>query len=129
MSAPSYYNSVRADREEWRAEMPQKCMKCGARLWQRDVLGRSVLPLWLEIHEILSRAQAPKSWGFRANYLLLCNPCHQFDIPSMSHAAQLAIKKRADPKHYDLDEWLRVRNPNAMDYVTEAEVIEAGKAA
>lgn len=110
--AQSYYNSIKADRYDWRDEMPPKCMACG-----KPFRGFR----WCEIHEILSRAQAPGAWGFRANYLALCNPCHQ-EVPSLGHAAQLAIKKRADPKHYDLDEWLRRRNPNAMDYVTEAEV-------
>ena len=107
-----YYQSIRADRNEWCDSMPPKCMRCG-RPWHKF--------RWPEIHEILTRAQAPGAWGFRANYLALCNPCHAL-VQNMPHAEQLAIKKRADPKNYDLDDWLRRRNPKAMRYVTEEEV-------
>jgi hypothetical protein len=79
------------------------------------------VPIWLEVHEILSKADLPNRWWFRANALLLCNPCHQ-ELPSRGDAAQLAIKRRCDPAHYDLEEWLRRRNPAAMEYVTEEEV-------
>ena len=107
----AYYRSIEADRNAWRDEMPQRCMNCGRKIgWPGP-----------QVHEILSRAQAPNAWGFRANYLMLDQACH-VRVAAMSHAAQLAIKRRCDPRHYDLQEWLRRRNPNAMDYVTEAEV-------
>lgn len=111
----TYYRSVNADRNEWRDEMPQRCMACNKPFgwWRRP-----------EIHEILSRAQAPNAWGFRANYLALCQPCHGV-IQNWPHAKQLALKERMDCFNYDLEEWLRRRNPNAMEYVTEAEVESA----
>jgi hypothetical protein len=120
MNAQAYYRSVRADRNAWRDEMPQRCMKCRHKF--SDHIGSL---LWPEIHEILSRAQAPNNWGFRANYLLLCNKCHHGWVPTASHAAQLSLKLACDKRHYDLREWLRRRNPNAMEYVTEDEVRRA----
>lgn len=118
MTAAQYKRKVSADREAWRDEMPPRCMNC---------LKPFGYFRWPEIHEILSKAQAHNNWGFRANYLLLCNQCHLGDgaVQDWPHAKQLALKRRADPKHFDLQEWLRRRNPNAMEYVTEAEVAEA----
>jgi hypothetical protein len=116
--AQRYYDSIKADRYEWRDSLPNKCMWCG-----RDFLRRGEFR-WPEIHEILSRAQAPNRWWFRANGLVLCNdPCHERAAAS-SHAMQLSVKKRRDPAHYDLQLWLATRNPAAMQYVTEAEIEE-----
>lgn len=120
MNAQQYYRSIKRDRESWRDEMPQRCMRC----WEKVELGTF---RWPEIHEILTRGQAPNNWGFRANYLLLCNPCHLVHDPvqNWTHARQLGLKRLRDPKHYDLQEWLRRRNPRAMTYVTEDEVRRA----
>lgn len=115
----AYYKSIREDRNAWKSEMPDRCMNC-LRVPGRRERGRETVQ-WLEIHEILSRAHAPNAWWFRANGLLLCHWCHP-KVAGLSHAEQLAIKMRADPRHYDLREWLQRRNPNAMQYVTESEV-------
>lgn len=109
-----YKASVRKDRYAWRDEMPQRCMNC---------LKRFGGLRWPEIHEILTRGRAPNNWAFCANYLLLCNPCHA-EVGTWQDAEQLALKKRRDPAHYDLQLWLATRNPAAMQYVTEAEIEE-----
>lgn len=42
----------------------------------------------------------------------------------MPHAQQLAFKMLRDPEHYDLEEWLRIRDPElrAPERVTQQEV-------
>ena len=121
MNATDYYAWNKLDRNDWRDEMPSRCMRCSRKFgWHPDYYR------WPEIHEILSRAQAPNNWAFRANYLLLCNPCHA-SIGELSHAEQLGIKMVRDPTHYDLQLWLERRNPAAMQYVTQEEVIESLK--
>jgi hypothetical protein len=99
-----YYEDNREDREGWRWSMPTKCMICG---WEE---GRSSYR-WLETHEIEPRSLAQGRWAHRCNYLLLCNHCHHERIPLMSHAEQLAYKIKADRDHFDLDSWLRLRDP------------------
>ena len=84
--------------------MPPQCMICG---WQES----SAPDIWLETHEIERRSHAPGRWAHRCNYLLLCNRCHHERIPLMGHAEQLAYKLRCDPEHFDLDAWLRLRDP------------------
>ena len=119
MTATEYYASIKADRNAWRAEMPDRCMCCRRIPGKREPGQETVV--WLEIHEMCSRAHLPNAWWFRAYALLLCHWCHP-KVASMPHAQQLAIKKRMDERHYDLHDWLLRRNPNAMEYVTEAEV-------
>lgn len=121
MTAAEYYRSIKADRTSWRDEMPDRCMHCLKQFGHYTSDGGY---RWPEIHEILSRAQAPNAWGFRANYLKLCQLCHP-KVAALPHSEQLAIKKLRDFWHYDLQEWLRRRNPNAMEYVTEDEVRRA----
>ncbi len=96
--ADNYYRRVKADREAWRAEMPQACMYCG-----RDFM--------LQVHEIERRGQAGTRWGQRCNYLLLCEICHAGPFATMPHEAQLAVKLVADGKHFNLTEWLRIKDP------------------
>lgn len=118
-----YYKSIKDDRREWRDSMPEVCMHCRHRAGHYSTDGGY---RWFEVHEILSRAQAPNAWGFRANYLKLCQLCHP-KVAAMPHAWQLALKKKRDAVHYDLDEWLRRRNPEAMAYVTVDEVLEQAR--
>jgi len=102
--ARQYYRENREDREGWRLEMPPQCMICG---WKEH----SGPYQWLETHEIERRSQAAARWAHRCNYLLLCNHCHHERIPLMGHAEQLAYKLKADRDHFDLDSWLRLRDP------------------
>lgn len=48
------------------------------------------------------------------------------DLAAMPHARQLAYKYIHDILHYDLEEWLRIKDPElrAPNRVTEDEVME-----
>lgn len=118
--ARQYYEENREDREGWRNSLAQCCMICG---WS----GGGSEYRWLETHEIERRSQASTRWAHRCNYLLLCSsPCHSELIPLMCHAEQLAHKFRADRERFDLDAWLRLRDPdlNAPDRVSMEDVRE-----
>lgn len=77
-----------------------------------------------DIHEIERRSHAPWRWAHRCNYLFVCRDCHSGELDSMPHAKQLAYKQLSDPDHYDLEEWLMVKDLilRAPDRVTQAEV-------
>lgn len=121
-SATQYYESIKPDREAWRASMPAVCMDCG-------VHQRHAPRKFLEIHEILPRSYLPKRWGDRCLYLLLCRTCHdrQHARNRDSMIRCLAIKSLRDPLHYDLKRFLELRNPIAMDYISQNEVNQAVK--
>jgi hypothetical protein len=70
-------------------------------------------PDWLplQVHEIERKSQAPKRWGSRSNYLLLCQNCHAGPFANMDHPAQLSVKLLRDPDHFNLPEWLMLRDP------------------
>lgn len=105
-AAREYYIENRVARIEWRMDRRERCMLCG---WEgtksRDGMR------WLEIHEIERRSLASRRWADPCNYLLLCNLCHRDRIPLMSRAEELAIKWAGDPENFDLDRWLRLRDP------------------
>ena len=110
-----YERSISPDRKAWRESQPDKCMVCRS----SDVV--------LEVHEIAKRSSAPKTWGNRLNYLLLCQSCHREVEASREVwplARQLALKLVRDPKHFDLKSWLALYYPNAPERVTWAEVAE-----
>lgn len=104
----------RTDREQWRMEQSQVCMYCGG--------NKSYLPL--QVHEIERRSQCPTRWDNRVNFLLLCSVCHSGPFATMPHADQLAVKMVADPENYDLESWLRLKDPQlrAPNRVTQVEV-------
>lgn len=114
----AYARSVEPDRREWRNAMAYRCMLCSA----SPRLVSHTQPL--EVHEIERRSAAPKRWGSRSNYLLLCNICHTGPIATMEHAQQLAIKLVCDPMHFDLDAWLRIGDPElrAPERVTWSDI-------
>jgi hypothetical protein len=109
-----YKLQVEQDRQSWQREQPKCCMYCREN------------PRWpeLQIHEIERKSQAPLSWASRSNYLLLCQSCHADVFATMPHAKQLALKYLCDPKHYNLSEWLRIKDPKgrAPNRVTQEEV-------
>jgi hypothetical protein len=81
---------------------------------------------WLETHEIERRSQATHGrWEHVCNYLLLCRQCHAGEFSAMPHARQLAYKLHWDPQCYNLQEWLRLKDPelNAPKRVTTFEVL------
>jgi hypothetical protein len=112
-------------RQMWRADvsepcMLQRCMLCGdTRGW-----------LDLQVHEIeRGRWRYRERWYDASNLLLLCPACHDGPVASMSHANQLAYKLMRDPGHYDLERWLRIKDPElrAPNRVTQSEVDAAVK--
>lgn len=102
------------DREQWRHAQIPLCMYCDA---QRDWLP-------LSVHEIERRSHSTKRWAALCNLLLLCCRCHMDHFATMPHARQLAVKYMKDRLHYDLDAWLRLRDPalKAPNRVTQKEV-------
>ena len=112
--ASSYETKSNPDRQMWQTQQPQHCMFCGKS------------PKWppLAVHEIERRSHAPKRWANRCNYLLLCQECHSGPFATMPHAKQLAVKWIADRMNYDLEGWIRLRDPHllAPKRVTQQEV-------
>ena len=103
--ARDYHLNNRVARIEWRLSVADKCMLCE---WSEQRCGFR----WLETHEIERRSPAAGRWAHPCNYLLLGNFCHAETIPTMSHAEQLAVKWVNDPDNFDLDAWLRLRDPD-----------------
>lgn len=118
--ASDYARQVDADREAWREETVDFCMWCGASGGSSFGFNR------LQIHEIERKSHASGRWGVRCNYLLLCPKCHGEVFDTLPHAHQLAVKLMNDPAHFDLDEWLRLRDPAllAPERVTLEEIVQ-----
>lgn len=113
--AKAYEREVAAEREQWRLSQFPQCMYCDES------------PQWppLAVHEIERRAHAVKRWAEPCNFLLLCERCHAGEFATMPHAKQLAVKFLRDRENYDLDAWLRLRDPamEAPRRVTQEEVV------
>lgn len=63
------------------------------------------------------------------NLFLVCIECHQTALEPSNrelHARQLAAKLLRDPAHFDLTEWLRIRDPvlKASERVTLADIVQ-----
>ena len=112
-----YYDTIKDARNEWRNSQPNHCMYC-----VRAPCGG--FPL--EVHEIERRSQAPGRWAHPCNYLLLCHFCHADHFDTMCHPKQLAVKLKRDPDHFDLEEWLRIRDKDlrAPDRVTLKNIVK-----
>ena len=103
-------------RNLWASEF-EFCWVCGGKDYQG----------WpLETHEIERRSHAPKTCMHECNYFRACKKCHMDDLAAMPHAQQLAYKKEYDPERFDLEQWLRLRDPElrAPNRVTTEEVAE-----
>lgn len=101
----------------WLALVPKRCMFCGCGCeWPG-----------LQVHHIARRSHAPRSpvRDMSYNLLLLCERCHSVDFAAMTAAKQLCVKKLIDPQHYDLQAWLKIKDPElkAPLRVTEADVL------
>jgi len=56
---------------------------------------------------------------------VVCFRCHEFRLSSPAEwpeARQLAALRRSRPRDYDLEAYLRLKNPNAPTAITHAEV-------
>tara|TARA_R110002020_G_scaffold176670_7_gene369037 strand:+ start:262 stop:777 length:516 start_codon:yes stop_codon:yes gene_type:complete len=106
--------SKETDRRNWASEH-DVCWICG----ERDYRG---FPL--ETHEMERRSQAPTRWMQRCNYFRTCKICHMDKLASMAHARQLSYKQARDPENYDLQAWLKIRDPDlhAPNRVTQEDV-------
>lgn len=108
-----YYDRIKADRNSWKDETKPICFSC--RRTERQCGG-------LDIDEIETRAQAPRSWGQRCNYIKHCRECHtKRHDQSWPHDELLALKKLHDGLHYSLPKWLAIK-PRPETYLTEAEI-------
>lgn len=90
------------------------------------VCGRTPQVFPLETHEIERKSQAPwHRWADTCNYFRTCHSCHSDQLAAMPHARQLAYKYIHDPDNFNLDRWLRLKDPElrAPDRVTEEEVL------
>jgi len=105
----AYYESIRQEREDWRASKVETCMVCGWGSCGRSGWGQFK---WLETHEIERRSRAAGRWANPCNYLLVCNVCHAGPLAAMPHKRQLAYKLAADAEDFDLVGWLRIRDPD-----------------
>ncbi len=92
----SYYATIKADRDEWKRQRLGESRTCP--------ICRKTSHLPRDCHEMVRRSHAPRQWGVRSNYLLVCRTCHDTIIPSMPLAKQLAYKLMTDPDHFDLEE-------------------------
>lgn len=103
-------------RDEW-TYLFDKCMVCGRKA--------------SEIHEIACGPSRQKALEEPAAWLWLCAECHRGKNGVHNYAVwpisrQLAIKRRADPEHYDRVRVNRLRG-RADEAITEAEVDAAGE--
>jgi hypothetical protein len=58
------------------------------------------------------------------NLLKLCEKCHSGVFDTLDHVVQLAVKRDRDFSSYDLQAWLRIRDPElrAPNRITQEEV-------
>jgi len=105
-----------ADRGNWSLDFTC-CWVCGNE-------GKGIMAL--QIHEMERRSQAPSHhWADPCNYFKTCDTCHMDLLAAMPHARQLAYKYIHDPDNFNLERWLRLRDPElrAPNRVTEQEVM------
>lgn len=79
----------------------------------------------LHVHEIARGQHRQKALDKRFALLVVCYRCHMERLDSRAEwpeSRQLAALKRSRPREYDLEEFLRLKNPNAMKAITEDEV-------
>jgi len=87
-------------------------------------------PELLQVHHIERRGHSTTRQDHNCNYFLTCRKCHDTklnNITNTSHAIQLAYKLKNDPEHFDLEEWLRLRDHDlkSPERVTMKEIEDA----
>jgi len=112
-------------RKEW-ARTYLFCFACGRSSFTGNSYDKDIGPWRFECHEIPRGVHRQRALKHPAAWLQLCQGlnggCHE-EMSGMPIAVQLALKKRADPEHYDREAVNRLRR-RAPDAVTEAEVDE-----
>ena len=102
-------------RKAW-AENRKRCWVCGR---------KSYRGFPLETHEIERKSHGVQgAWMAMTNYFRACKLCHMEDLANMPHAQQLDYKLIYDRVHYNLEQWLKIRDPDmrAPNRVTQEEV-------
>jgi len=102
----------RADRRRWFDDLDShECWVCQSK---NDI----------QIHHIERRSQAPKRYDVPENLFLVCGDCHTAKFHNRSHAWQLAVKLVWDSENFDLEKWLRIRDPElrSPDRVTLVDI-------
>lgn len=113
---PTYTEAETLNMLEWSQWAIQRtrgrCMGCG-KWW-----------LGFEIHHIERKSHASGRGSVECNLLLLCRKCHAEEFSTMKHAQQLAYKLYWDEPHFDLLEWLQIRDQSlrAPRRVTMADI-------
>ena len=79
----------------------------------------------LHCHEVLPGGLRQACLDVPSALIVACNHCNQgplHDKRIWPLARQLALIKQQDPERYDRELVLRIRNPDAMKFVTEEDV-------
>lgn len=117
--AAKHYDSVKEDRDAWKAGLRPICFVCNETFKH------------LDIHEILRRSRTREPFQ-RWNLTLLCRRCHESHEVAASNresmTRMLARKRFYDPDHYSLTSFVLARDERATEFITEAEVELAAQA-
>lgn len=100
-----------------------QCMLCGTSP-RRPIHAMEALNQ-LCCHEILNGPLRDKVLDERSCLIVACWYCNQYELDNKGDwplPRQLAVIKAKAPERYDLKRVLELRNPRAMNYVTEDEV-------
>lgn len=100
-----------------------RCMVCGASPKERRHRVAELNQLCC--HEILNGPLRDKVLDEPSCLIVACWYCNQNQLDSKGEwplSRQLAVIKAKAPERYDLERVLTLRNPNAMQYVTEDDV-------
>ena len=95
-------------------------------IFQCELCGR---PHKLVVHHIMRGPLRKKSTGKRFANLVLCRTCHDTRMHGNEHwpeTRQLAVLKLSRPEDYSLYQYNLLKNPNAPNRITEADVSEHG---
>jgi len=79
-----------------------------------------------EVHHICRKSHAPKARrDDPCNLFLCCSSCHARVLDSCDVSFVLAKKMLCDPEHFNLEAWLRVKDPRlvAPNRVTLREIV------
>ena len=105
------------EKYEWKDEIdPRTCWVCGydfTRFNWGDYRIREIHHIERRGHATGKKEDGTPRYDEKCNFFSACRPCHQDKLDSvgtMSHALQLGIKMRHDPKYFDLEQWLRLRD-------------------